>query len=71
MYIVLIPCKDLEAMKHTFTSKRIKVSWNDRRRTNLGGVGSIPARDNLFFFSDEACGESHMPCVVVKCLLDN
>ena len=71
MNIVLIPCKDLEAMKHTFTSKRIKVSWNDRRRTNLGGVGSIPAQDNMFFFSDEACVECHTPCVVVKCLLDN
>ena len=68
--IVLIPCRDLEAMKHTYVSKRKtshgmalvrscplrKVATLPPR--NRGDAGSIPARGNMFFFSHEVCVES-------------
>ena len=36
------------------------VYWLSRPTSVRGDVGSIPARDNMFFFSCEVCVESHV-----------
>ena len=65
VYIVLIPCRDLGAMKHTYASNsrgKHPMEWPRKilLASNRGYACSIPARGNIFF-SYEVCVESQLP----------